>query len=109
MNLNQLYYFQKVATLQHYHQAAEKLNISQPSLSRSISNLEEELGLKLFVKKGRNIELIKRELEDERDIYEDYAKRTSAAAMLYLRDDQKIEMVNLRTGDEKLVNIPVMD
>ena len=59
MNLNQLYYFQKVATLQHYHQAAEKLNISQPSLSRSISNLEEELGLKLFVKKGRNIELTK--------------------------------------------------
>lgn len=62
-----------------------------------------------FRKKGRNIELIKRELEDERDIYEEYAKRTSAAAMLYLRDDQKIEMVNLRTGDEKLVNMPGMD
>ena len=62
-----------------------------------------------FRKKGRNIELIKRELEDERDIYEGYAKRTAAAAMLYLRDDQKIEMVNLRTGDEKLVNMPGMD
>ena len=59
MNLNQLYYFQKVAVLQHYHQAAKELNISQPSLSRSISNLEDELGLKLFVKKGRNIELTK--------------------------------------------------
>ena len=43
MNLNQLYYFQKVAQLQHYHQAAKELNISQPSLSRSIANLEEEL------------------------------------------------------------------
>ena len=41
MNLNQLYYFQKVAQLQHYHQAAKELNISQPSLSRSIANLEE--------------------------------------------------------------------
>ncbi|MBS7009397.1 LysR family transcriptional regulator [Anaerostipes sp.] len=59
MNLNQLTYFQKIATLQHYHQAAKELNVSQPSLSRSISNLEEELGLPLFRKNGRNIELTK--------------------------------------------------
>lgn len=59
MNLNQLYYFQKIAKLQHYHQAAKELNISQPSLSRSISNLEEELGVSLFQKNGRNIELTK--------------------------------------------------
>ena len=59
MNLNQLYYFQKVAQLQHYHQAARELNISQPSLSRSISNLEEDLGVQLFKKNGRNIELTK--------------------------------------------------
>ena len=59
MNLNQLYYFQKVAQLQHYHQAAKELNISQPSLSRSITNLEEELGVSLFQKNGRNIELTK--------------------------------------------------
>lgn len=50
MNLNQLYYFQKVAQLQHYHQAAKELNISQPSLSRSIANLEDELGVSLFQK-----------------------------------------------------------
>ena len=50
MNLNQLYYFQKVAQLQHYHQAAKELNISQPSLSRSIANLEEELGVFYFRK-----------------------------------------------------------
>ena len=59
MNLNQLSYFQKIATLQHYHQAARELNVSQPSLSRSIANLEEELGLPLFRKNGRNIELTK--------------------------------------------------
>ena len=34
MTLNQLEYFQKVATLQHFRQAAELLKISQPSLSR---------------------------------------------------------------------------
>lgn len=59
MNLNQLYYFQTVANLQHYHQAAIELNISQPSLSRSMANLEEELGLFLFEKQGRNIVLTK--------------------------------------------------
>ena len=48
MTLNQLEYFQKVATLQHFRQAAEVLKISQPSLSRSMSLLEEELGLMLF-------------------------------------------------------------
>ena len=58
-----------------------------------------------FREKGRNIELIKREIDEERSGYEDYARRTSAAAMLYLRDDQKIEMLNLRTGEEKLVDL----
>lgn len=58
-----------------------------------------------FRKKGRNIELVKREAEEGREMYENYAKRTSAAVMLYLRDDHKIEMVNLVTGEEKLADI----
>ena len=59
MTLNQLEYFQKVATLQHFRQAAELLKISQPSLSRSMSLLEEELGLMLFEHHGRNVVLTK--------------------------------------------------
>lgn len=58
-----------------------------------------------FRDKGRNIELIKREIEEEREQYEDYARRRSAAALLYLRDDQKIEMVNLISGEERVVNV----
>lgn len=54
-----------------------------------------------FREKGRNIKLIKRETEEERDIFEAYARRTGASALLYLRDDKKIEMVNLNTGEEK--------
>lgn len=57
-----------------------------------------------FRKKGRNIELMKRDQEDERTMYEEYAKRTMAAVMLYLRDDKKIEMLNLNTGEEKLID-----
>lgn len=57
MNLNQLYYFRAIAKLEHYRLAAEKLNVSQPSLSSAILNLEEELGTTLFEKSGRNIKL----------------------------------------------------
>ena len=50
MTLNQILYFQKVARLENYHQAAEELYISQPSLSRSMAALESELGVSLFEK-----------------------------------------------------------
>ena len=59
MTLNQLQYFYHAATLEHFNQAAEKANISEPTLSRSISTLEDELGLILFEKKGRNVKLTK--------------------------------------------------
>lgn len=59
MNLNQLYYFKKLAELEHYTQAARELFITQPSLSGAISSLEEELGIALFQRHGRNIKLSK--------------------------------------------------
>ena len=57
MTLNQLRYFQAVARLQNFRASAEELYISQPSLSRSIDSLEEELGVVLFEKAGRGISL----------------------------------------------------
>ncbi|MGI5979418.1 MAG: LysR family transcriptional regulator [Oscillospiraceae bacterium] len=59
MNLSHLYYFKKLAELQHYTQAAQELYITQPSLSGAISLLESELGIALFEKKGRNVYLTK--------------------------------------------------
>ncbi len=59
MNLNQLYYFVKLAKLEHYTKAAAELNITQPSLSHAIAALEDELGTYLFEKQGRNISLTK--------------------------------------------------
>ena len=56
-----------------------------------------------FRSKGKNIEIIKREPEDDRKKYEDYAKSSSIMSMLYLLDDYRIEMVNLITGEEKTV------
>ena len=57
MNLNQLQYFKVLAQEEHYTRAAQILSITQPSLSHAIAQLEEELGTRLFEKKGRNIVL----------------------------------------------------
>lgn len=59
MNLQQLYYFRKLAEVQHYTEVAKALYITQPTLSDSISSLESELSVALFQKKGRGIELTK--------------------------------------------------
>lgn len=59
MNLAQLYYFCKLAELQHYTQAAQELFITQPTLSGTISSLESDLGIELFQKRGRNVYLTK--------------------------------------------------
>lgn len=57
MNLSQLYYFRKLAELQHYTKTAKELYISQPALSDSIKSLERELGVPLFKREGRNVRL----------------------------------------------------
>lgn len=59
MNLYHLRYFVTLAHLEHYTKAAQKLSITQPSLSNAISSLEDELGVRLFEKEGRNIVLTK--------------------------------------------------
>lgn len=59
MTFHQLLYFQTVSEYENYHKAAEKLYLSQPSLSRAISSLEKELGVMLFEKQGRGIVLTK--------------------------------------------------
>ena len=57
MNLNQLYYFRELAEQKQYTKAAERLFISQPTLSVSIRQLEDELHCKLFMHKGRYVVL----------------------------------------------------
>jgi DNA-binding transcriptional LysR family regulator len=57
MDLKQLNYFKKLAALEHLTKAAEELFISQSTLSMSISRLESELGVTLFDRVGRGIQL----------------------------------------------------
>ena len=57
MELTQLKYFLEAAKTENLSQAARNLHISQPSLSKAIQKLEEELGAPLFHRDGRRLRL----------------------------------------------------
>lgn len=57
MEMQQLYNFYVIAQCESLTKAAQKLHTSQPSLSRSLHSLEDELGAPLFDRVGRNIVL----------------------------------------------------
>lgn len=57
MELRVLKYFLTVAREESITKAAEVLYITQPTLSRQIAELEEEIGTVLFVRSNRNVTL----------------------------------------------------
>lgn len=57
MELLQLKYFVTVARFEHMTRAAEELRIAQPALSKTISTLEKSLGVLLFDRRGKHIQL----------------------------------------------------
>ncbi|SFQ42466.1 LysR family transcriptional regulator [Salibacterium halotolerans] len=57
MELLQLHYFKTVARLGHMTKAAEELRVAQPALSKTIARLEEDIGVPLFDRRGRKIQL----------------------------------------------------
>ena len=57
MELRNLRYFLAVAREENMTRAAETLHVTQPTLSKALRSLEEELGKKLFVRKSFSIRL----------------------------------------------------
>ncbi len=59
MTLDQLRYFQAVCKYDSVSRAAEALNISQPSVSNAVANLEREFGIDLFTRQHKRLQLTK--------------------------------------------------
>ena len=57
MNINQLKYVLEVASSSSMREASTKLFVSQPALSASINELEEELGILIFERTNKGISL----------------------------------------------------
>src|SRR3954470_935190 len=85
MTLTQLTYF--LATIEHgsFSAAANSLLMSQPSLSEQIRRLEAELGVPLFVRAGRGVELT-----DAGRLFQPHAERTLAEAQSALESVREV-------------------
>ena len=57
MNTKQLEYFLELAQALNYRRASERLGITQPTLSKAMEHLENDLGFPLFARSGRSISL----------------------------------------------------
>jgi len=82
VNIRDLRYLVAVADLRHFGHAAEACFVSQPTLSGQIKKLEEQLGVILFERTPRSVELTPigaRIIEQARQILEEVADMESLA------------------------------
>ena len=95
MELRHLRYFVSVAEALNFTKAAEKLHTAQPSLTRQIKNLEEELGVRLLHRTKQQVTLT-----DEGRIFLADAKRLLALAAETVKSVRR-----LHTGEVRALNV----
>ena len=98
MELLQLHYFLQLAKHQHVSRTAELLNISQPSLSATIKKLETELGVPLFLRKGRNIVL-----SPYGEVYKSYVEE-----VFFALENGKRAVFQMRGLDDCKLNLGIL-
>lgn len=88
MELRVLNYFLAIAREENITKAAQMLHLTQPTLSRQMMQLEEELGVKLFVRSNHKIILTE----------EGLLLKRRAQELLALADKTKREFIQKETG-----------
>lgn len=95
MELLQLRYFLEVAESEHVTHSAQKLRVSQPSLTQAISRLERELGVQLFEPEGRGIRLTEAGRFYSKRIAEAIGKIDSATNELAQFNEERSSIVRI--------------
>ena len=95
VELLQLRYFLEVAKSEHVTHSAQKLRVSQPSLTQAISRLERELGVQLFEPEGRGIRLTEAGRFYSKRIAQAVAEIDSATSELIRFDEERSSIVRI--------------
>lgn len=101
MDIRQLHYFSEVARLLSFTKAASALHLSQPSLSKAIKQLEEELNVPLFYRSSRQLELTdagRAVLKNAKDVLQAFGNLTS----------ELTDLVELKKGEVRIGIPPIM-
>jgi len=96
VDIRHLEYFAEVAKHLSFTKAAATLHVSQPSISKAIKSIEEELGVPLFYRSSRQLELTdagKAVLINAKNVLETFNNLTSE-----LNDIMKLKKGEIRIG-----------
>lgn len=98
MELRQLRAFCEVARLRHFTQAAERLGYTQPTVTGQIQLLEDELGVKLFERLGRQV-ILTAAGEQLRPYAEQILQLSATATALFQQDVEPHGPLRLGIGE----------
>ena len=96
MELRHLRYFLSIVKLSSFTKAAEELNVTQPTLSHQIKQLEEEVGCELFERSARKVRLT-----SAGDIFAEFAIRANREvedAILAIQEFRGLRRGTLKFG-----------
>ncbi|QQK77183.1 LysR family transcriptional regulator [Salicibibacter cibarius] len=101
MDIRQLQYFMEVAKSQSFTRAASYLHVSQPSLSKAIKRLEDELDVPLFHRSSKQLQLTdagKAVLNNTKHVLNSFHHLTAELS----------DMMNLKKGEIKIGIPPII-
>lgn len=96
LRLLQLKYFVEVASTENITRAARKLMVSQPSLSRTLKELEQELSVTLFIRNGHSLKLNQQGKEFAQKVNNALSQLDSAVETLKSFSSEQNQTITLR-------------